>query len=745
MIERVGVLGAGAMGSRIAAHFTNIGLPVMLLDVSREFAASAVQKLQNSKPPAFYEISSAELITTGSFGEDMELVRGCDWVIEAVVENLDVKRAVLQQLGPHRKPDAIVSTNTSGLPVQQMAAGFESEFRQHWLGVHFFNPPRYMRLVELIPTPETSAAVVHTVREFLEEKLGKIVVLAKDRPSFIANRIGLFALLNNARLARELHLDVETVDALTGPLIGWPKTGTFALMDLIGLDVLQAISENFSALVKDERTDVSFPSWMATMVERGWIGDKAGRGFYAKGPQPAALDLETLEFRPVRSPSLPALERARQIKNFSDRIHFLLREPETRFLAHALPAIWTYAGHRIPEIADDIASIDTAMRAGFNWEYGPFQLWDASGIDMAGDLHVPPAAAALLSAGGRTWYSPGEFFDHRTKAYQPVPAAPTLASAASRTFAANAGAALLDIGDGIACLELRTKMNAIGEDVMAFIRQHFAASSPAVNEFCAFVIYNDSANFSAGANLGEILGLIESEDWSGVEAFITRFQQMTQAIKRCPRPMVAAPFGLCLGGGAELAMHAAARQAHAELSMGLVEIKVGLLPGGGGCKELALLASMGHAPWMDVFTTLTSGSRSGSASEARRMHLLRPDDRITMGRDRLLKDAKLRALDLQGTEPKPPAQVPAAASEIRDKLSQFVEQQASSNAFSAHDVTVALAIKSVICADWAAPGTMVSEEQFLAAERQAFVALCRESKTRQRIAHMLSTGKPLRN
>lgn len=752
MIRKVAVLGAGTMGSRIAAHFANVGIPVLLLDISRELARKSTAGLVQSKPPAFFESSSAELITPGSFDEDIEPIADCDWIVEAVSEQLDIKRDLLKRVAPLRKADAIVTTNTSGLPVSQIASGLDADFQRHWFGVHFFNPPRYMRLVEMIPTPVTDISAFSKARSFLEETFGKTIVVAKDRPSFIANRIGIFALLNNVRLARELCLSVETVDALTGPLIGWPKTGTFGLIDLIGLDVLWAISENFCARVHDERKDVGFPAFMARMVERGALGSKSGRGFYQKGPVASVLDLQTCDYRPVQEPGLPILQRARKVRSLPERLNTLLNDREAaRFLWPMLSQLWNYTAHRIPEIADDIVSIDTAMKAGFNWEYGPFELWDALGVAttaarmQAEGLKRAPATAALLKGGNTSWYRERTFFDVSTNDYRPLQQTPSISSMSRGTFASNASVSLIDIGDSIACLEIHTKMNVLGGDVLSFIQEHLARGTKALDEFRAFVIYTDQPNFSAGANLSEVLQLIEAHDWTGLETFISNFQRMTQAVKFCPRPIVAGPVGLCLGGGAELAMHCSARVAHAELSMGLVEILVGLLPGGGGCKELALLATDGEIAWLDALTTLTTGIRSSSAAQARSMHLLRRTDEISMSRERLILAAKDRALACTESGPERRGNILAAATDVRELLDRTIEEREASGALGPHDVTVARAVKRVLCAEHVLPGTMIAEDDFLALEREMFVALCREPKTKERIAHMLTTGKPLRN
>ncbi len=549
------------------------------------------------------------------------LLRDCDWIIEAVAENLEIKRQLLSRIAPFRRANAIVTTNTSGLPVAQIAEQMDDGFRRHWFGTHFFNPPRYMRLLEIIPGPDTDPVLLEGIRRFGEVRLGKTVVFAKDTPNFIANRIGTFAVMNAIRIMQDMDLTIEQVDALTGAVLGWPKTGMFRLSDMVGLDVLASVGRNFSERVKDERSDLAMPDFLGDMLSRRWLGDKTGQGFYKKTKGAAGeetrlgLDWKTLDYRASERAKFPALEMAKNVESLPERLRLLLsgdprKDTAAAFYWRMLPDLWNYAANRLGEVADSIVSIDAAMRTGFNWELGPFEMWDAAGVRETADkitaagMKLASPAAELLQAGNASWYRTDAgrrfYFDTKTLTYQPVQepgAFPSLRllKNSGAVVKKNAGASLIDLGDAVAAIEFHTKMNAIGTDIVSLITQALSPGSEAVTNFEAFVIANDGGNFSAGANLMQLLLAIQEQEWDELDAVIRAFQKMTQAIKFCPRPVVVAPFNLCLGGGAEVALHGAARQAHAELYMGLVETGVGLIPGGGGCKEM-LLRTLDAAP-----------------------------------------------------------------------------------------------------------------------------------------------------
>jgi len=766
LIQKAAVLGAGTMGSRIAAHLANAGLPVVLLDIpaSAPIAAQAIEALRKSKPAALFDPSLAGRIVPGNFENDLALLADCDWVIEAVTENLAIKQALFEKVIPHLKPDAILTTNTSGLPIASIAFGMPPGIRRRFFGTHFFNPPRYMRLVEIIATPETDAAAIEAVSAFTDLRLGKEVVFARDTPNFIANRIGLFTMLEAVRLMQEEDLSIEEVDALTGTAIGWPRTGTFRLADLVGLDVMAHVASNFP-----ER-QLALAPFIRTMLERRWLGDKTGQGFYRKEKDSAgkevrfALDWKTLEHRPASKPNLPSLEMAKNAERLEERIRLLLqgdtrKDKAARFHWRLLDALWNYAADRLPEIADNASSVDRAMRAGFNWEMGPFELWDAAGVRQTVERMqaASPVVERLLQAGGEGWYRANgrQCFDPVTGAWREVPVAEGVARVA--TFRAsngvvrgNAGASLVDLGDGVACLELHSKKNAIGEDIIRLVSETLRADGDAVRNFSAFVIANDGENFSVGANLMQILLAAQEGEWDEIDRVIRGFQRMTAAIKFCPRPVVAAPFSLCLGGGAEITIHAGRRQAHAELYIGLVETGVGLLPAGGGCKEMTLRACDAAAPdaLRRAFETVAMAKASTSAFEARRLGFLSDGDRITMNRERLLNDAKESALGIASAgyaPPAPRADIPAPGESVLATLKLGVRMMREGEYISDHDVRVANQVAHVMCGGKVTPGTPVSEQYLLDLEREAFLSLAGAKKTQERIAHTLKTGKPLRN
>jgi len=796
LVRRAAVLGAGTMGSRIAAHLANAGIPTLLLDMvpagqgaRNRLAVAALEVLGKAKPAAYFDSSFAALITPGNFDDDLPKLSQCDWVIEAVAENLGIKTALLARVTPHLAAHAVLTTNTSGLPVKQIAAGLPSH-RGRFFGTHFFNPPRYMRLLEVIPTGETDPAVVAAFSAFADRILGKEVVLANDTPNFIANRIGVAVMFNAANLMLEQGLTIEEVDALTGPAIGWPRTGTFRLADLVGIDILAHVAANFpEGVAKGGFTPV-----LDEIVKCGWIGDKAGQGFYKKirgaggKDERLVLDLATFEYRPTAKPVLPALEMAKNGARVQERLRLLLandpaKDKAAAFLWPFLASLWNFAADRIGEVAADAPSIDEAMRAGFNWELGPFEMWDAAGVEStvtrmeAIREPVSPRVEALLAAGQASWYSLDgrACFQPETKKSEPVPAIPGHARIAdfrrsNGVIRANAGASLIDIGDGIACIELHSLKNAIGGDVLSLISSVLNPASDAVRDFAGFVIASDRENFSVGANLMQLLLAAQEGEWEELAQVIQGFQQMTAAIKFCPRPVVAAPFGLTLGGGAEICLHAVRRQPHAETYIGLVEAGVGLIPAGGGTKEMLLRAvdsAMALAPpdpkdplsrfaqsaemstaLKRVFETIAMAKTSTSAAEARPLGMLAPADRITMNRERQLLDAKAQAAALAGAgyaAPQPRTQIPAPGLAALAVMETGVYLMGEASFASAHDQKVARWAAYILAGGRVTAGTPISEQYLLDLEREAFLSLCGERKTQERIAHTLKTGKPLRN
>ncbi len=808
-INKVAVLGAGTMGARIAAHFANAGVPSYLFDIvppdadapaRNKIAAAGLDAAKKSKPAAFMDPSLARFVTIGNFDDDLKKLADVDWIIEAVVENLDIKRSLLRKVEAIRKPGTIITTNTSGLPVGKIAEGFSDDFRRSWFGTHFFNPPRYMRLLELIPTPEADHALIDAVSHFCDVRLGKGVVLAKDTPNFIGNRIGTFSVLNVMRLMQEMDLSIEEIDALTGQAVGWPKSATFRTIDLVGLDILGHVVGNMTSNVHDERSDLRLPDFFDQMLQKKWLGDKTKGGFYkkAKGEpgkedERLALDWKTLEYHPRQKPKFPALDMAKNIEDTGARVRTLLgldtaapqkNDKAGAFLWAALSDLWTYSANRVPEISDSIVEIDRAMRLGFNWELGPFELWDAAGVEVTiarMKKEGKPIAAnveKLLAAGQKSWYaddaarpSGRKYWQLATGNWEPVhvPAgvwSVTVAKKANGVVKKNSGASLVDLGDGVACIEFHSKMNSLGSDIVSLITQTLRPGGLGDN-FDAFVLTNDATNFSVGANLMLLLMSVQEDEWDDVDLAIRQFQGMTQAIKFSPKPVVSAPFGLCLGGGTEISLHAAARQPHAELYTGLVEVGVGLLPGGGGCKEMLLRAVDGAAAsrgkvsgealagsvemmeaMKRAFETIATAKVATSAHEARALGFLSDSDRITMNRERVLSDAKARALELAraGYEPPVPrADIPAPGESLLAALKMGVHLMRQGDFITDYEVKLGGKIAEVLCGGNVTPGTLVSEQYILDLEREGFKSLCGEKKTQERIQFTLKTGKTLRN
>jgi len=797
LIRRAAVLGAGTMGSRIAGLLANAGIPVLLLDTlpkeagagRNALALNAIAALGKAKPAALFEPSLAGLITAGNFEDDLARLAECDWVVEAVAENLEIKAALLGRVVPHLGKHAALTTNTSGLPIGKIAATLPAR-RDRFFGTHFFNPPRHMRLLEVIPGEATDAGLCEAFAAFADRRLGKQVVLAHDTPNFIANRIGLHVMFRAATLMLEQELTIEEADALTGPAIGWPKTGTFRLTDLVGVDIAAHVAANFPGGAEQGR----FAQLLEEMMKRGWLGDKSGQGFYKKvrgaggKEERLVLDPATLEYRPTIKPAIPSLEMAKNAGTVGERLKMLLagdpaKDKAARFLWPFLADMWNYASDRIGEVSEDAPSIDQAMRAGFNWELGPFALWDAAGVGWTVErmkalgLPVSERAEALLASGSASWYGKDgrSCFQPATGRLEPIAEAEGHARVAdfkrsNGVVRSNAGASLVDLGDGIGCIELHSLKNAIGGDVMTLLSSLLKPDSDAVRDFAGFVIASDRENFSVGANLMQLLLAAQEGEWDELAATIQGFQQMTAAIKFCPRPVVAAPFGLTLGGGAEICLHAALRQAHAETYIGLVEAGVGLIPAGGGTKEM-LLKAVDEAMAMatpdprdppsrfaqsaelanavkQVFETIALAKVSPSAAEARGLWMLGPADRITMNRERQLLDAKAQAAALaEGgyVAPPPRTQIPAPGIGALAMLETGISLMREAGYASEHDEKVARWAAYILCGGRVTAGSLVSEQYLLDLELEAFLSLCGEPKTQERIAYTLKTGKPLRN
>ena len=803
-IEKAVVLGAGTMGSRIAAHFANAGLPCILLDIvppnlpadaphadRNKIVRAGLDAAKKSKPAAFFTPALAEKVAIGNFDDDLSRCAEADWIIEVVAENLDIKRKLLARVAQFRKPGAIVTTNTSGLPVHLIAEGMNEEFQQHWAGTHFFNPPRYLKLVEVIPGPKTSSEVVEALSEFCDRRLGKGVVVAKDSPNFIANRIGTFSMLNALRLMGTLGMTVEEVDACTGPAVGWPKSATFRTADLVGLDVLVHVVKNiYETAPNDEsRERYKVPTLVEEMTKRGWLGDKTGQGFYKKvrsdgSKEILTLDVNTMEYRPRQKAKFASLEMGKTIEDTRERLRALLGplldsqkgDKAQQFLWGALSETCSYAARRVPEISDNVADVDRAMRWGFAWEFGPFELMDALGVKaFAEQLRkesraVPPVIEKLLASGRKSFYEAEKgatsVFDigsGRTKPVEEPKGVIILKSLkdAGREVERNPGASLIDLGDGVVCCEFHAKMNAIGADLIAMLHKGLKRLD---TDFDAMVIANQAVNFSVGANLMLVLVAAQEQEWDELHMAVKQFQNVNLAIKYAPKPVVAAPQGMALGGGCEVSLHAAKIQAAAESYIGLVETGVGLIPGGGGTKEMLIRANEHAAAGEDldlfhalkpVFEAIAMAKVGTSAEECRDLGYLRREDGVSMNRDRLVGDAKEVALALARGGYKPLAaswQEGAQTTQIKVLGEQFlagaklaIHMMMRGGYASEYDAHVGRKLANILAGGALTAPQHVSEQYVLDLEREAFVSLCGEKKTQERIAHTLKTGKPLRN
>jgi len=730
------VLGAGVMGAQIAAHFANAGLRVRLLDVTREAAREGLERAKRLKPDPFFTPDAVALVTTGGFDQDLAAARDADWIVEAVVEQLDAKRALMERVETVRRADTVVSSNTSGIPIASIAEGRSDGFRKHWLGTHFFNPPRYLHLLELIPTAETDPQVVADVTAFADRRLGKGVVVAKDAPGFIANRIGMFGMMQIFRALESGDYSIEEIDAITGPAIGRPKSATFRTVDIAGVDVLAHVARTLAARLDgpDDRAQFALPSFVEQMVARGMVGAKSGRGFYQKaGDEILTLDPKTLEYRAKQSAKLSSLEAAKSIEPVADRIRALYngKDKAGAFLRATLGPTLEYSARIAGDVANSPADIDNAMKWGFGWEIGPFET--AAALGTAGD------AAAVNSQ------------TPTPKNQLPTSNPQLLRTASARVVKKNAGASLVDLGDGVLGIEFHSKMNAIGGDTIQMLQ---AGVKEASRNFAAVVVANDAPHFSAGANLMLLLLEAQEGNWDEVDMMVRAFQAATMGLKGADVPVVVAPAGLAIGGGCEIALHGARVQAAAEAYIGLVEVGVGLIPAGGGTKELLARAMEAAAPNTDplphvqrVFETIGFARVSTSGPDARRLGYLRDGDEITMNRDRLTADAKAQALQLVNgyTPPQPRAAIRVGGEGVLAALKLGVHLAWRAGRISDHDATIGRKLAWILAGGNAPHATTLTEQQLLDLEREAFLSLCGERKTLERIAHTLKTGKPLRN
>ena len=795
------------MGARIAAHLANCGVPTFLLDVvpaelapdeekkgldlnsptvRNRPARAGLEAARKGAPAAFFHDALAECVTVGNFDDHLSWLAQADWIIEAVAENLDVKRALLAKVAPFIRSGAVLSTNTSGLSITSLAESLPQnlleDFRRHFLGTHFFNPPRYLHLVEIIPGPDTLPEVLDAVSEFADVRLGKGVVRAKDTPNFIANRLGVYSLCQIFRAMEEMEeegLGIDDVDQLTGPAIGWPKSATFATLDLVGLDVFRsAMRTSIDRAPPEEPRDVfRLPAFAERMLERGLLGAKTGSGFYKRTKlrsgetEILTIDPATLEYQPRRKTAFEALDAARNAEDTGSRVRMLLQSEDAAggFLRKFLGRTLAYAAARIPEIAGRVVEIDRAMRWGYGWELGPFELWDAAGVpetvaQMEQDgVAVPAHISQMLASGTQRFYSENNrtirYFDFPQSAYVPVdqPAGVILlrgGAAAPPVVRESSDARLLDLGDGVACVEFRAKMNTIGPGVIAMV--HTGLQELARN-FDALVVGNQGANFSAGANLALLLHEIREKNWGEIDQIIRQFQQLNMAVKYARKPVVVAPFRMTLGGGCEMTLAAPHTQAAAETYIGLVETGAGLVPAGGGSKEMLLramdalpLGGDALAALRELFKTLSFATVSGSAEHARRLGFLRPTDGVTMNPDRLLGDAKQAAMRMMRSGYRPAYSSPRSDVRVLGEggtaeLKIGIHQMRRGGFISEHDSLVAGKLAHVLCGGKLTGAATVSEQYLLDLEREAFLSLCAEEKTQARIEHLLQTGKPLRN
>ncbi|TGE26251.1 3-hydroxyacyl-CoA dehydrogenase/enoyl-CoA hydratase family protein [Hymenobacter metallicola] len=799
IIKKVAVLGSGVMGSRIALHFANIGVQVLLLDIApKELtpdeekkgltldAAAVKNRIVNasldaavkSNPSPIYRKADAARIKTGNFDDNLKDIATCDWTIEVVVERLDIKKSLFERIEQYRKPGTLITSNTSGIPIHLMAEGRSEDFRKHFAGTHFFNPPRYLKLLEIIPTPETDQSVVDFLMHYGDLYLGKTTVLAKDTPGFIANRVGVFAMLDVMQTMQRLGLTVEEVDKLTGPVIGHAKSATLRTSDVVGLDTTINVTNGLAqGLPNDEAKDVFvLPDFVKKMGENKWLGDKTGQGFYKKvkgeggKSEIHALDLNTLEYKPSQKVKFASLEATKAIDKVADRFKVLVagKDKAADFYRQSFGSLFAYVSNRIPEITDQLYKIDDALRAGFGWELGPFETWDALGVQkglelaQAGGRNVAPWVAEMLAAGNTTFYKVNEqgvkqFYDLESKSYQAIPGVENFVildnlRATGKVIWKNAGASVLDLGDGILNVEFHSKMNTLGSDVIQGLMK---GVDIAEKDFRGMVVGNDAPNFSAGANLGLVYMYALDQEYDEINMMIAQFQNAMMRMRYSSIPVVGTPHGLALGGGCELNLHADKVVAAAETYMGLVEFGVGLIPAGGGTKEMTLRTAAKYEEGepefnllRNAFVTISTAKVSTSAAEAFDLGFLRRGDEVVVNNNRLIATAKAEAIALAEAGYTQPVQKTDIKVHGKGALAMFltgVHAMRAGNYISDHDVKIANKLAFVMTGGDLSSPTNVSEQYLLDLEREAFLSLTGERKTLERIQSILTTGKPLRN
>jgi 3-hydroxyacyl-CoA dehydrogenase len=783
------------MGSRLACHFANIGLQVLLLDIPpKELSESekakglteespafknrigneALQSTLKSKPSPIYHKSFASRIEVGNFEDDLSKIADCDWVLEAIIENLDIKKGLFEKVEQHRKAGTLITSNTSGIPINKLIEGRSDDFKAHFCGTHFFNPPRYLRLLEIIPTPFTKPEVTDFFMDYGDRYLGKTTVLAKDTPAFIANRVGVFSILLIFKLMEEFEMTVEEVDAITGPLVGRPKSATFRTCDVVGIDTLIKVADNLYEDCPDDESRAYYkvPDFVRTMVNNGWNGDKGGQGFYKKIKKDGqkeihAINIKTLEYAPKQKVRFASVGALREEENLLKRVNGLFKFPDKagQFSNKFFNTLFAYVANRVPEISEEIYKVDDALKAGFGWEIGVFEIWDAIGFDKVLDTtnidSYPDWIKEMKNSGKSSFYKVEDgiklFYNQKSGEYEAIKEALDFIILDNyrkdKVVWSNKGASIFNLGDGVLGLEFHTKMNTMGSEVIQGINK---AINLAESEYEALVIGNDGQNFSAGANLGMIFMLAVEQEYDELDFAIRAFQNTMMRVRYSSIPVVVAPFNMALGGGCEITLHADAVQASAETYIGLVEVGAGVIPGGGGTKEFALRASDSfyngdpELPLLNErFMNIGMAKVATSAYEAFDLGILvEGRDSISVNRSRLLADAKRKALQMIEagyTQKQQRTDIKALGKSALAGLLSGTYAMQQAHYISEHDLKIAQKLAYVICGGDLSQPQLVSEKYLLNLEREAFLSLLGERKTLERIQSILKTGKPLRN
>ncbi|MFT4093608.1 MAG: 3-hydroxyacyl-CoA dehydrogenase/enoyl-CoA hydratase family protein [Niabella sp.] len=781
IIKKVAVLGSGVMGSRIACHFAGAGIPVLLLDIAaggnnkNKMVNDALQTAIKSNPSPVYTPDVAKKITTGNFDDNMKDLSDCDWIIEVVVERLDIKKQVFDKVEQFRKPGTLITSNTSGIPIHLMTEGRTDDFKKHFCGTHFFNPPRYLRLLEIIPTPQTDPAVVSFLMEYGDVILGKTTVLCKDTPAFIANRIGVYSIMLIFSLIDQLGLTIDEVEALTGPIIGRPKSATFRTADVVGIDTLVKVANGvYDNCPADEaRATFKIPEWLHKLAENKWLGDKTGQGFFKKikggeGSEILTLDLKTFEYKPRLKPKFATLETSKTVEDLNTRLKMLMQGQDKagEFFRAFHYGLFAYISHRIPEISDQLYRLDDAMKAGFGWEIGAFETWDVLGVAKtteaikAAAYSVAPWVEELIAAGHNSFYKVENgralFYDIASKSYLPIPGGDAfiiLKNYNNQLVWKNNSCKLYDIGNDVLALQWNTKMGTIGGDVLNGIQ---TSVEKAEKDFKGLVIANDGANFSAGANIGMIFMLAVEQEYEELDFAIRAFQNTMMRVRYSGIPVVVAPHGLALGGGCELSLHSDKVCAAAETYTGLVELGVGVIPGGGGTKEFVLRASdeiqpgePENIPLQNRFFTIATAKVGTSAYEAFNLGIYRKGrDEIVMNQDRRIAEAKRSVIALYDggyVKPVERKDIKVLGRSALGALLAGIHGMQQGNYATEHDAKVARKLAYVMCGGDLSEPSLVSEQYLLNLEREAFLSLCGERKTLERLQSVITKGKPVRN